>query len=283
MGDNHVNTEQNAPMELAPAVETMATSLAADQSRAVMEVQGQIIMARKFPRDTVAAYTRIIDACKRKGLAERAMYAYTRGKETVKGPSIRLAEEMARAYGNIDCGWRILSEDKVTGKSEIEAFAWDLESNYRPRITFTVRHWRDTKSGGYRLKDERDIYELCANMAARRLRACLLKVLPSDVVEDALAQVSRTLSGDGEAPLQDRVRKMVAAFSNLGVTQEMIETKLDHALDATTPDELVDMLAIFNTLRQGEKRPADFFEVPSVDQAASEATSSLIDAVKGGE
>ena len=43
------------------------------------------------------------------------------------------------------------------------AYAWDLESGYYDERQFQVRHWRDTKKGGYAIKEERDIYELVAN------------------------------------------------------------------------------------------------------------------------
>lgn len=48
---------------------------------------------------------------------------------------------------------------RSNGVSECLAYAWDYETNYRDVRTFTVRHWRDTREGGYALKDERDIYE----------------------------------------------------------------------------------------------------------------------------
>jgi len=73
-------------------------------SRQAQEVQAAMVIAKKFPRDTVAAWDRIMMACKRKVLAEQAVYAYPRGDTTVEGPSIRLAEAMAQSWGNIDFG-----------------------------------------------------------------------------------------------------------------------------------------------------------------------------------
>ena len=65
-------------------------------SRQAQEVQGAIVMAKKFPRDEVESFNRIVRACQRKGLAENAMYEYPRGGAKVVGPSIRLAEAMAQ-------------------------------------------------------------------------------------------------------------------------------------------------------------------------------------------
>ncbi len=73
-------------------------------------------------------------------------------------------------------------------QSTVEAFAWDVEeANTRQTKVFQVRHWRHTKQGGYKLTDPRDIYELVANNGARRLRACILGVIPGDVIDAAVA------------------------------------------------------------------------------------------------
>jgi hypothetical protein len=81
----------------------------------------------------------------------------------------------------------------VVGVSEAEALSVDYETGSRKAIKFIVRHWRDTRSGGYRLREERDICELCAKQAQRRKRACILAQIPGDVTEMAMAQASATL------------------------------------------------------------------------------------------
>ncbi len=73
------------------------------------------------------------------------------------------------------------------------AYCWDLESNTRQTKIFQVRHVRDTKSGPKSLRDARDIYELVANQGARRVRACILGVIPGDIVDEALDEVNKTL------------------------------------------------------------------------------------------
>src|SRR5215469_5134717 len=100
--------------------ETMSTPLSeATEARAVAEVQASYVIAKKFPRNEHQAYIKIIDSCKRPFLAEQAMYAYPKGGTLVTGPSIRLAEVMARSWGNIDFGIRELSQ--VNGVSTVEA------------------------------------------------------------------------------------------------------------------------------------------------------------------
>lgn len=230
-------------------------------SRAVQEVQAAVLVAQKMPRDEIRATKRIMEAAKRKTLAEQASYCYTRAKQTITGPSIRAAETLAKYWGNISYGTKELSQNKATHTSEMLAYAWDLETNTRVEKIFQVEHYRDTKAGGYTLKDNRDIYELTANLGARRVRACILGVLPSDIVEDFLAECDKTIAGDNEIPLKDRVKKMVTAFEDFGVTQDMIEKRLGCKADAIIPRQLVELRKIYTSIKDNFGKAADYFEV----------------------
>jgi len=141
-------------------------------SRQAQEVQAAMVIAKRFPRDEVEAFNRILLSCKRKSLAESAMYEYPRGGSKVTGPSIRLAEAIAQNWGNIDFG--ITELEQKNGESQVMAYAWDLETNSRQTKIFSVPHVRSTKKGNAPLTDPRDIYEMVANQGARRLRSCIL-------------------------------------------------------------------------------------------------------------
>lgn len=244
-----------ARRDMSAHVNAGAVSIESD--RAVAEAQGKLVIAKRFPRDEARCFQKIIDACSRKSLAEMAMYAYPRANQTITGPSIRLAEELARCWGNMSYGTRELSRKE--GVSEMEAFAWDEETNVRSVQQFAVRHIRDTRSGSQALRDERDIYEVTANNAARRLRARILAIIPPDIIESALEQCRKTLAGTTDEPIADRVRKMVTAFAKHGVTPDQIETKLGHKLGETTPDDIVDLLAIYQSLKDGQSSVRDWF------------------------
>lgn len=229
-----------------------------ERSRATQEVQAAMVIAKKFPRDTTAAFTRIMDACKRSSLAQTALYKFPRGGQNVTGASIRLAEVMAQAYGNLDFGIREI--ERMPGKSIAESYCWDLETNVKSTKIFEVAHIRDTKQGPKKLTDERDIYELVANMGARRLRACILAIIPADIREAAESQIQKTLSIGGGKPIEDKIRDMVIAFKDVGVTQEMIEKRLGHDISVTTGEEITDLFAVFNSLKDKQAKREDFFD-----------------------
>lgn len=236
------------------------------KSRAAQEIQAAMMIAKKMPRNETQAMTRIMESCKRKTLAEKAVYVFPRGNQTVSGPSIRLAEAIAKAWGNLDCGIveleRTPGVGSQPGESNMMAYAWDLETNTRMTKIFTVKHKRDTKRGSYNVDDERDVYELTANQGSRRLRSCILGVVPGDVVEQALDACNKTLAGGGEGPLIDRIRKMAGMFlENFQVSVPMIEKRLGHKIDVTTEAELIQLGHVYRTLDDQMATRDQYFEI----------------------
>jgi hypothetical protein len=216
-----------------------------------------MVIAQRFPRDEVRAEQKIVDACKRKKLAEQAEYAYPRGGQTVTGPSIRLAELAGRHWGNLSYGVREL-EQRHDG-SEMEAYCHDLETNTRAVRQFFVPNKRKARGTYQQLDDPRDIYEHNANMGARRLRAVILEIIPGDVVESAIEQCHKTLQGSSDMPLIDRIKNMVAAFSELGVSQEQIEKRQGKKVSAMLEVELVNLRKVYNSIKDGMSKPDAWF------------------------
>lgn len=264
-----METTAPVPQLFNAAQANQRAMLDTQMSRQAQEVQAAMIIAKKFPRDENQAFQRIIKACQRKSLAEEACYVYKRGDSLITGPSIRMAEALAQNWGNIDFG--VLELEQHNGESTVMTYAWDLETNARSSKVFTVKHERHVGKGDNKeiklLTDPRDIYEMTANQGARRLRACILAVIPGDIVEAAVSECERTMAGKTAEPLIDRVRKMVVAFGEYGVSQEMIEARLGHNLDATIEQELVQLRKIYQTIRDGMGKREDYFEFSPTKQA----------------
>ncbi|QLL88260.1 hypothetical protein GWG10_08440 [Aeromonas caviae] len=232
--------------------------VAVEQQRAIQEVQAAMVIAKKFPRNPVEATDRILQACSRPTLAEGALYSYNRGGADVTGPSIRLAEALAQAWGNMQFGIRELEQRK--GESIVEAFAWDVETNTKQLKIFTVPHIRHTRNGQKRLEDPRDIYELVANNGARRLRACILGVIPGDVIEAAQRQCEVTLNTHADTS-PESIKRMLDTFSaEFGVTTEQVQAYLGRRADAMLPAQYVQMRKIYASLRDGMSKPGDWFK-----------------------
>jgi len=222
---------------------------------------------------------KILQACTRPGLAESALYSYARGGTEITGPSIRLAETAAQCWGNLQFGIREL--DQRNGISTVEAYAWDIETNVREVKVFQVAHKRYTKSGSYDLKDPRDIYEMVANNGARRLRACILGVIPGDVIEAAQNQCEVTLKTNADTS-PDGIKKMVDAFAAFGVTTEQIQKRIQCRIEAIRPAQIVQMKKIYASLRDGMSTIAEWFDVIADEpkEQTESKTASLKEKIK---
>ena len=235
-----------------------------DSQRAIAEVQAAMMIARANPRDPIAAMDRILNACTRPTLADAAVYTYSKGGTDVSGASIRLAETMAQSWGNIQFGIKELSQSG--GMSEVEAYAWDMETGAKRAITFQVPHIRYTRKGSTKIDDPREVYELVANMGARRLRACILAVIPGDVMEAAVAQCEVTMRTKADTS-PEAMQKMIVAFEPFGVTKEQIEKRIQRRIEAIQPAQVVSLKKVYASLRDGMSSPADWFETDGASTA----------------
>lgn len=240
-------------------------AVAIEQERAIAEAQGQLILAKRFPRSMAQALADFMDACKSPEFAATAFYSVpNRGS----GPSIRFMEEAARCFGNFQYGHRELS--RSDGKSEIEVYAWDMEKNNRSIRQITVMHVVDTKNGPKPCRDQADIDNKIANVASKQIRGRIAALMPKHLVAAGIAECKKTLAGNNDEPISSRVTRMVSAFGKYGVTAEMLARYVGHTLDNVTVDELADMIGVFNAIKEGAK-PSEYFsnEEERADQKAA--------------
>lgn len=248
-----------------------------EQSRAVAEVQSAFLMAQHRPRDRARALNEALESCRTREVAESAFFKFSRGGSSVSGESIHLACELARCWGNIFYTVAELDRDEQRHRSEMVAYAIDLETNTQARLTFMVPHTRDTRQGAKLLTDVRDIYENNANMGARRLRECIFKVLPPYLIKSAAEQCRQTLeSGQDEKPLPQRIAEAVAAFEQLGVSKARIEAKLGPVSGFTAVD-VANMRISYQSIRRNEITADE--EFPRV--VAEDTAAGIREAAKG--
>lgn len=237
-----------------------------ESARSMAEIQAAVYMAKQFPRDTRQAYENILKACQRPGLANRAIYEYSRGGTNITGPSIRLAEAIASEWGNIFYGFQELEQTRRY--TVAQAYAWNVETNVKAVRTVTVPHERHTRSGVTILTDPRDIYELVANNMARRLRACILEVVPGDVVDDAIAACLETQRAHADLS-PEGIKKLIDAFAAFNVTKEDLEAYIQRSISAITAGNVCRLRSIYQSLADGMANPSDFFKPKPTPSAAA--------------
>ena len=252
-----MTTAVDVQQMLAPSRVGQATAV--EQSRAIAEVHAAIVVAQQCPRDVQQALRDMRDSCKQPALADRAFFRYSRGDGPVTGPSIHLARELGRCWGNIQWGINEMRRDDEYGQSEMQAWAWDVQTNARSSNTFIVPHRRDTKKGPKTLTDQRDIYENNANNAARRLREAIFAVLPTWFVEEAKDICNQTLNGGGGKPLAKRIEEAINGFGLMSVTEAQLEEKLGVPVAKWVERDVAQLGVIYKSIQRGETRKDEEF------------------------
>lgn len=249
-----------------------------EESRAIAEMQAKMLLAKKFPRDDQMVLDKILKECGREKLAEDAIYSFSRGDSEVKGASIRLAETIARHWGNFLSG--VTELEQKDGESTVKSFAWDLESNFADEKIFTVSHIRNTKKGSYKLTDSRDIYEKVANDGARRKRACMLAVIPGWVVDEAIEACQKTLEAKiSPNDIEATKTKLLEAFKVFAdwIDEKCIADKIGKDFDKLNAKDIVKLRNLYNAIKDGFVKVDEAFGKAVVEISIDEKDLAKID------
>jgi len=245
-----VTAQLEAIAPRVPAPTRIGQGTAVEQSRAVAEVEAQIVVAMRYPRNEPGAIAAMRETCRRKDLAERAFFRYPRAGKPVSGPSIQLARELARIWGNISYGSAELRRDDEYGQSEMLAYAWDVQTNCRNSATIINPHKQ--YAGGGDLTELRDIQENNASVVNRRVREAIWAVLPAWFVEEAKDICAKTIADGGGIPLAQRIANAIEVFGNLGITIPQLETKIGAPSPKWTDHDVAQLRIIRQSLLRGE-------------------------------
>jgi hypothetical protein len=233
--------------------------VAASEAAVQQEIQGALIVAKRFPRDEDASYQKMLRAAARPSFAEDAQWSFPRGGKQITGPSINLAREFARSWTNIRHGVDIIADD--AHNRTIRAWAWDLETNVKVTVDDSFQKLIQRKVNGvtqWVMPDERDLRELTNRRAATAKRNCILELLPSDLVDDICQECSATLER-GITNDPDATRKAVLkAFLAIHVTADELKGYLGCPVDQASPAQLADLRQIIKSIRDGQTSWKDY-------------------------
>ena len=225
------------------------------------EIDKQIATAKAYPRDPVAAVAEMQQlALFDEETAESCFYHLERkdsktGSMTIiEGPSIRLAEIAAAAWGNLRIATRIVGNDgrMVT----VEAVAHDLQKNVAS--SKQVARSIQNKYGQTYSNDMQVMTINAASSLARR--NAIYDVVPKVYVNKLVAECQEFVKGKAANGLRDRVQKVVKAFGKYGVTADMVCEKMGVAtLDDIDADMVTRLIGIGNALKDGQSTPEEEF------------------------
>lgn len=252
-------------IQVVPIDRPASQGTVVEQTRAVAEVAAAVRVAQDNPRSETAARAAMVETCGRLAVATRAFYEVpNRGA----GPSIHLARELARIWGNLDYGVRELARDDDGGTSEMQVWAWDQQTNARSTRSFIAPHIRMKRGQRERLTDIGDIYLSNQNIGARAVRECIFAVLPGWFVAEAEAKCKDTIkNGDGR-PFEERVADAIAKFEEINVTVAQLEQRLEATQDKWTPAHLVQLIRIYSSITIDSIAPLEYFPDKAIDLSA---------------
>ncbi len=220
------------------------------------ELDVQIVTAKRFPRKISAFKEQALDmATLDEETASGCFYSLPRGGKPVEGPSVRLAEIVLSAWGNVR------SEAKVVevGEKEItaEATTWDLEKNVAVR--FQVKR-RITDKNGKRYTD--DMVVVTGNAACSiALRNSVFKVIPMAYTK-AVYQAARQVAIGDAKTLAAKRAEMVAYFGKMGVKPERVFGVVGcKNLEDIGLDELATLKGLATAIKEGDTNVDEAFPV----------------------
>jgi len=239
-------------------------AVAAQTQMARSEIESALIVAQRIPRNEDQARQDIERACNRPRFAELARYTFRRGGQVVQGPSVNMARELARVWGNIRSGADVIYDDDKT--RTIRAWAWDLQTNTQERqdVTFKKaiqRKGRDGKTT-WISPDERDLRELTNSQGAKAVRNCILHLIPRDIVDDAMQVCIEAVARDVAKDPEDARKRMVRAFDKIGVSVTDLETYLGHPLRQITEEEIVTLKGVWQSINEGNSHWSEYMPKP---------------------
>jgi hypothetical protein len=241
-----------APTQDPEVLEREIAPTLPEKAGATIDVQ--VATARRYPRSITTFIRRATEmATLTPEIAASCVYALPRGGKTIEGPSARLAEIVASAWGNlrVQAGATDNDDRYITARGE----AFDVETN--TAIGFEVRR-RITNRNGQTYDD--DMITVTGNAAASiALRNAVFKVVPSPFWRPIYLKCRQVIAGDAKT-FAARRDDMLKAFMVAGVTNETLCAGIGlKGVADITLDHMATLVAILNAIKEGETTVEDAF------------------------
>lgn len=242
------------------------------------EVDIQIATAKQYPRDmhkvlnTIATY-----ATMDRETAEDCFYVLRRkdasGADTViEGLSVRMAEIIAGAWGNLRVATRIVGNDGRTITAQ--AICHDLETNLA--VSKEVKRSIVTKKG---YTYSQDMQVVTGNAAAAiAFRNAVLTVIPKAVTKRVINEVKEVALGQS-IDLETSRQNIIDYFGKLGVTREQLFAYLGIGkIEDIDKEAVFELRATANAIKEGTTTVQEAFVKPYEDAKKQKAAAKKADA-----
>jgi hypothetical protein len=235
------------------------------------ELDVQISTAKAYPRNAHRSLEYAAElATMDEATAQSCFYCLPRkdkqgNKVEIRGGSIRLAEIVANAWGNLHAATRIIEND---GKNiTAEGVAWDLESNVKITMQNKVSIIFGVKDGKVGYTANADMQTMLSNaVSAKALRNAIFKVVPKALVDRVLEKAMSYAIGD-QKTVNAKVKDCVERLNKMGITTETILNYYGHEnISAITPDEFRSLIGVGTAIKEGYIKPEQVFNIDDIEE-----------------
>jgi hypothetical protein len=220
------------------------------------ELDTQISTAKAYPRNATRAMEYAVQlATMDEATAQSCFYCLPRKekdgtRKEIRGGSIRLAEIVANAWGNIHAATRIIEND---GKHiTAEGVAWDLESNVKIAMQnkVSIRFGEKDGKGGYTANA--DMQTMLSNAAsAKALRNAIFKVVPKALVDRVREQAERFAIGE-QKTINNRVQDVFDKLIKMGIDKQKILDYYERKSVADiTAEDFKSLIGVGTAIKEG--------------------------------
>ena len=239
------------------------------------EVDVQIATAKKYPRDIA----NVLNTIKTYGqmdveTAQDCFYSMKRGDSMVEGVSVRFAEIIAGAWGNLRIATRIIGNDGKTITAQ--GICHDLETNLA--VSVEVKR-RITDRNGKTFSE--DMQVVTGNAAsAIALRNAVLKVVPKAITKKVIDQTKEVALG-AVLDIETRRKNVVEHAKKFGVTAEHILFYCNVSkLESIDNEMLLNLRGAFNAINEGGSTTEELFFAPMKEHKKQLAASKTATTAK---
>ena len=234
------------------------------------EIDQQVATAKQYPRHLPTVLNKIQTyATMDVETASDCFYALFRknadgSDQMISGLSVRMAEIIANAWGNLRVATRIIGNDGKTITAQ--AVCHDLETNVA--ISTEVKRSILTKKG---YTFSQDMQVVTGNAAAAiAFRNAVLKVIPKAVTKHVIEEVKKVALGQA-LDLEQQRQVLIQYFAKFAVTEQMIFDLLQITKREEIDKERVFILkGIYNAIKEGDTTVQEAFLKPIEERKIAE-------------
>lgn len=244
-------------------------------------VKARFVMAIQRPRDVMDFRVRLLHECQRPGFADVAMFRRKVGTKKegnkfvdvfAEGPSIRMIETCLQLFRNVQATSSTVYDGPDLRVVKVLVIDFENNISFEQEVNVPKQVEKRGYDGqppkgreilGQRINSEGDTTYLVAAtddeviikqaaMVSKALRTCGQRLLPRDVLEEAIAQIRSTTLDKAKKDPDGEKKRLIDAFAEFSVMPSDLAALVGHSLDRLAPAEIAALRDTYRTIKSGE-------------------------------